>query len=107
MPLLLTRENFQSEVMESEIPVLIDFYADWCGPCRMIAPIIEEIAKEGHGVKVCKVNVDNQQELAGQFQIMSIPTLVLMSGGEVINKKVGMLSKSGILDLLKRSVHDI
>ena len=92
-------ENFQREVIESEIPVLIDFWAPWCGPCQMLGPIVEEIAEENTDIKVCKVNVDENQELASQFKIMNIPTLVVMKDGEVYKKNVGIQSKSAILDM--------
>lgn len=97
----ITKENFQSEVMESPIPVLIDFWAEWCGPCRMLAPTVAELAEEYAGrVKVCKVNVDEQPELAGQFGVMSIPTLVVMKNGKVTNQAVGVRPKAQILAML-------
>ncbi len=77
----LTKENFQAEVMQADKPVLIDFYADWCGPCQMVSPIVDEIAGERSDIKVCKVNVDEQMELAQSFGVSSIPTLVVISGG--------------------------
>ena len=78
----IDKNNFQSEVMNSEKPVLVDFWAPWCGPCRMVAPVVEEIAGERSDIKVCKVNVDEQPELAGQFGIMSIPTLMVIKNGK-------------------------
>ena len=98
--LTITMENFQKEVLESEKPVLLDFWASWCGPCRMIAPVVEEIAKERGDIKVGKINVDEQPELAGTFQVMSIPTLVVMKDGKVFNRTMGVQPKRQILDLL-------
>ena len=99
--LKLTKENFENEVMNSDVPVLIDFWASWCGPCKMIAPIIDEVEKDVEGAKICKINVDEEPGLASRFNIMSIPTLVLMKNGEVIEKVVGLQSKEEILGLLK------
>ncbi len=96
----LTKQNFENEVNASEKPVLIDFFADWCGPCRRVAPIIEEIAAELGEVKVCKVNVDEESELAARFSVMSIPTLIVVKNGEVVNKKIGAGSKEEIKGLL-------
>lgn len=96
------RENFEREVMQSEKTVLLDFWADWCGPCKMVAPVIEEIANACPEVKVVKVNVDEEQELAAQFGIMSIPTLVVMKNGTVVNKAVGAMPKREIMSLLKK-----
>ena len=98
--LAITRENFQHEVMESDKPVLIDFWASWCGPCRMVSPIIDEIAGERPDVKVCKVNVDEQPELAAAFNVMSIPTLVVVKDGKIANQAIGAQPKAGILALL-------
>lgn len=96
----INKTNFQNEVINSEKPVLLDFWASWCGPCRMVAPAIEEIANERSDIKVCKVNVDEQPELAGRFGIMSIPTLVVMKDGKVTNQAMGARPKSQILALL-------
>ena len=96
----ITKETFQKEIVESEKPVLLDFWASWCGPCRMIAPVLDQIAEEREDVKVAKVNVDEQPELAASFQVMSIPTLVVMKGGEVVNRTMGAQPKKRILDLL-------
>ena len=96
----ITNENFNEEVLNSDKPVLIDFWASWCGPCRMIAPIIEEIAQERSDIKVGKINVDDEPGLASQFGIMSIPTLVVMKDGEVINQAVGVRPKAQLLQLL-------
>ena len=97
----VTKENFQSEVLESNKTVLIDFWAEWCGPCRMLSPVVDEIANEQTDVKVCKVNVDNEPELATQFGVMSIPTLVVIKDGEVVNQSVGVQHKESILVMLK------
>lgn len=96
----VTKENYIDEVINSDIPVLLDFWATWCGPCKMIAPLIEEIAIENEGkIKVGKVNVDEQEELAVMFSISAIPTIVALRDGEVINKIVGLKSKEDILKL--------
>ncbi len=96
----ITNQNFNEEVLQSDKPVLIDFWASWCGPCRMIAPIVEEIAEERSDIKVGKINVDEEPELATRFGIMSIPTLVVMKDGEMVNKLVGARPKNQILDML-------
>ena len=93
----INKNNFQNEVLNSEMPVLLDFWASWCGPCRMVSPIVDEIAAE---IKVGKVNVDEQPELAGQFGVMSIPTLVVMKRGKVVNQMVGARPKAQILAML-------
>ena len=96
----INKNNFQNEVLNSEKPVLLDFWAPWCGPCRMVSPIVDEIAAERGDIKVGKVNVDEQPELAAQFGVMSIPTLVVMKGGKVANQMVGARPKSQILAML-------
>lgn len=98
--LKLTRDNFENEALNSEIPVLIDFYADWCGPCRMLGPVIDEIAEEAADFKVGKVNIDEQPELATKYQVMSVPTLVVIKNGEVANRATGVTPKQKILDML-------
>ena len=96
----ITKNNFKEEVLNSDKLVLIDFWASWCGPCRMVGPIIDEIAAERPDVKVCKVNVDEEPELASEFSIMSIPTLVVMKDGQVLRQSMGAKPKSQILALL-------
>ena len=98
--LSITKNNFREEVINSEKPVLLDFWASWCGPCRMMSPIVDEIAQERPDVKVCKVNVEEQRELAAAFKVMSIPTLVVMKGGKIINRALGARPKEQILELL-------
>lgn len=99
--LKLTRDNFENEALNSELPVLIDFYAEWCGPCRMLGPIIDEIAEEATDFKVAKVNIDEQPELATKYQVMSVPTLVVIKNGEVVNRVTGVTPKQKILDMLE------
>jgi len=98
--LKITKENFENEVLNSDKPVLLDFWASWCTPCRMVSPIIEEIAGEVNNAKVGKINVDEQPELAAAFNIMSIPTLAVMKNGKIVNTMVGVRPKSAILQLL-------
>ena len=96
----INKNNFRNEVLDSEKPVLLDFWASWCGPCRMVSPIVDEIAAERGDIKVGKVNVDEERELAAQFGVMSIPTLVVMKGGKVANQMVGARPKNQILAML-------
>jgi thioredoxin 1 len=100
--LKITKDNFEKEVLNSETPVLLDFWASWCGPCRMVGPIVEEVAAETlNTAKVGKVNVDEEPELAQKFNVMSIPTLVVMKSGKVAKSTVGVKSKQAILDMMK------
>jgi thioredoxin 1 len=99
--LTVTKKNFASEVANSEKTVLLDFWAPWCGPCRMISPVIEQIADEAPDIKVGKINVDEEQELAAQFGIMSIPALLVLKEGKVVKKSVGAKPKSAILEILE------
>ena len=96
----VNKHNFEQEVLQSDNPVLVDFWAPWCGPCRMVTPLIDEIAQERSDIKVVKINVDEEQELAAQFQVMSIPTLMVMKNGEVIQQAMGARPKNQILDML-------
>ena len=100
MELTLTAENFKSEVLESDLPVLVDFWAPWCGPCRMVSPLVDEIADEIDYAKVGKVNVDEQSELAAQYGVMSIPTLIVFKNGRIAQQAVGARDKNGIRALL-------
>lgn len=105
MSVHLDEKNFKQEVLDSSIPVLVDFWAQWCGPCRMIAPIIDEIAKDLEGkLKVGKVNVDQAGELAAQYNVMSIPTLLVFKNGKVVNQMVGAMSKDQLLAKLKSNL---
>ncbi len=97
----VNKENFVDEVFKSDKIVLLDFWAAWCGPCKMLSPIVDEIAQENPDIKVCKVNVDEQPELASTFEVMSIPALFVLKDGSVINKSVGAMPKAKILDMLK------
>ena len=96
----ITLGNFQNEVIDSDRPVLLDFWAPWCGPCRMVGPVVEEIAGERSDIKVGKINVDDEPELASKFGIMSIPTLVVIKGGKITNQAVGVRPKNAILEML-------
>ncbi|MBQ5761592.1 MAG: thioredoxin [Clostridia bacterium] len=97
----INNNNFEHEVLKSDRPVLLDFYADWCGPCKMVSPVVDQIAKEHPEYKIVKVNVDEQPELASKFNIMSIPALFVVKNGEIVNKSVGAKPKSKILEMLK------
>ena len=99
-PITITSANFDAEVLHSEKPVLLDFWASWCGPCRMLSPIVDEVAEERTDVKVGKVNVDEQPELAGEFGVMSIPTLLVFEQGKLVRQAVGARPKASVLELL-------
>ena len=97
----VTKENFTSEVIKSEKPVLLDFWASWCGPCRMVSPIVDEIAKDRSDIKVGKINVDEQPELAGLYRVSSIPTLMVLKEGKIVNHSVGARPRAAIEAMLK------
>lgn len=99
--IVITKDNFQKEVLESKQPVLVDFWATWCGPCQMVSPLVDEIADERTDIRVGKVNVDEQRELAMSFKVMSIPTLLVFKDGKVANHAVGAMPKEEILNLVK------
>ena len=96
----LTNQNFEDEVTNADKPVLIDFWAAWCGPCRMLSPVVDQIAEERNDIKVCKINVDDEQALAARFGVMSIPTLIVIQGGQIKNKSVGVVPKEKILSMI-------
>ena len=100
-PVTLTQENFQTEVLDAKGTVLVDFWAAWCGPCRMLSPVVDEVAAELSEVKVGKVNIDEQPDLAAQFDVMSIPTLVVFKDGKAVNQSVGVIPKEAILKMVK------
>ena len=100
----ITKENFEAEVLKSAQPVLLDFWAAWCGPCRMLSPIVDEVAEERTDVKVGKVNVDEQPDLAAEFGVMSIPTLLVFEKGKVVNQSVGVIPKEEVLALVQGSL---
>lgn len=97
----VTNSDFESEVLKSDKKVLVDFYADWCGPCKMMGPVLEAVAEENDNIDVVKINVDEEQELAMQYRVMSIPALMVFEKGEVVRKSVGLISKAEVLDLIK------
>ncbi len=97
----VTAENFEEEVLKSDKTVLLDFWADWCGPCKMLMPIIEDVAAEMADAKICKINVDEEPDLASKYKIMSIPTLMVVKNGEVVKTEVGVQSKSKIKEMLE------
>ena len=96
----INKENFHKEVLNSDKPVILDFFASWCGPCRMVGPILDEIAQEREDIKVCKVNIDEQPELASRFRIMSVPTLMVLKDGNVIDQSIGAKPKHQILAMV-------
>ncbi len=97
----LTTGNFDQEVMNADQPVLVDFYADWCGPCKMMGPVVEEVAQENPDVKVCKINIDENMEIAQRYGVMSIPTFIAFKSGEMAGKQIGAVPKGALLDLVK------
>lgn len=97
----VTEKNFEDEVLKSEKTVLIDFYADWCGPCKILSPIVDEVAEENEKIKVVKINIDQEENLAVEYQILSIPTLVVIKNGKEVKRSVGVVDKEEILDLVK------
>ena len=100
MVTVITKDNFQAEVLQADKPVLVDFWASWCGPCKMLSPVVDQIAEENDDIKVCKINVDDEPELAGQFGVMSIPTLLVFKDGQIANQSVGVRPKDFILEML-------
>lgn len=99
--LKLTKDTFDEEVLKADKPVLVDFYADWCGPCKMMAPVIEEVAGEKSDAKVCKLNIDEDTEIAQRYGVMSIPTLIVFKEGQIAKKSVGAVPKSAVLSLFE------
>ncbi len=97
----VNKESFETEVLKAEGMVLVDFFADWCGPCKMLSPIVDEVAEENTDIKVFKINVDEEPELAMRYNVMSIPTLVVIQNGEEVNKSVGLVSKEDIIKMVK------
>lgn len=102
-PTVITKDNYENEVTKSEKTVLLDFWAEWCGPCRMLSPTVDEIAQERGDIKVGKINVDDEPELAERFGIMSIPTLVIVKDGEIVEQSVGVRPKEDIIEMIEKS----
>lgn len=100
----LTDATFESEVLQSDKPVLLDFWAPWCGPCRMVGPILDELASEQDDVKICKINIDEHQQAATQWQVMSIPTLLVFNEGKMVGQRVGAISKADLKDFIADSL---
>ena len=102
LEVIVNDDNFKQEVLESDVPVLVDFWAEWCGPCRMAAPIVEEIAREYRGkIRVCKLNVDEEPEIATEYAVMSIPTLIIFKNGDIMETKIGVMDKRGLEKLVQ------
>jgi thioredoxin 1 len=100
MAITITKDNFEQEVLQSDKTVLVDFWAAWCTPCKMLSPIVDQFDEEHPDIKVCKINIDDENELASRYSVMSIPTLLVFKGGEIVNKSVGLVSKDDILKLI-------
>ena len=96
----ISKDNFQAEVLSSDKPVIVDFWASWCGPCKMLSPLVDQIAEENDNIKVCKVNVDDEQDIAVEYKVMSIPTLVVFKDGAEVNRSVGVKPKEEILAMI-------
>ena len=96
----LTAENFEKEVLQSDKPVLVDFYADWCGPCQMMGPVVEEVSNEASGAKVCKINIDEEMSIAQKYGVMSIPTFIVFKNGDIAAKRLGAMPKSAVMAML-------
>lgn len=99
--LTITNENFEQEVLKSDKPVIVDFWAAWCGPCKMLSPVVDQLAEELEGVKIGKINIDEQMELAEKYNVSSIPCVVAFKNGEEVNRSVGLVPKQKLVDLLK------
>lgn len=102
MAVVVTKDNFEQEVLKADKPVLVDFWAEWCGPCQMMLPVVEELSKEQNEFKVCKVNVDDQMELARKFRVMSIPTFLVFKNGEVKDQTLGAQPKEKLIELVQK-----
>lgn len=97
----VAKDNFESEVLKAEVPVLVDFFAQWCAPCKMLMPIVEMVAEEVKDAKICKIDIDENPELTAQYRIMSVPTLMVFKNGEAVARNSGVISKDAILNMLK------